>query len=415
MKKLLIFCLFILIHQTVFAGETMTLDNGVKLTVIERPFTETASVSVFIKGGIFRENKENNGVGALTANTWVKGSKMLEEMEFYGGSIGVASGTDSFEISFSSTAEYLDKAISLFGGFLYNPVFDKEVFDREKSILLEEIKAIQDDPGSLAFRNFMKISYAGTPYALNIEGEMETVEKLAIGDLKTYHANLLEGVNVSVSVAGKITKKQIKDIAAIFSKMKKGEKFVLNCSFPSQDKDTYTEEKDPRTQQAKLYLGYAAPQASSPDYAALKVMADILGGGMSSRYFTELRKNRGYAYSVGAFYPSRLCASRFMGFIGLDESNIQDAVKTMEDINTGFLETLSDDELQKVKNHILGKLLIETESNGRQAWYSNFFINVGLGADYLEKYIEEVKKVDKDSLKKAAEIFKGHKTVYVLK
>lgn len=415
MRKLLAASVLFLISLSASAGDTMTLENGVTFTVIERPYTETVSVSVFIKGGLFRENNTNNGVGALMASVWVKGSEMLREMEFYGGSIGAGQGTDSFEIAFSSTAEYLDKAIALFRPFLHSPEFREDVFEREKAIQLEEIKAIQDDPSSLSFRNFMKLSYEGTPYALTIEGETEGVEKLTLDDIRKFYPVLLQGKSTIVTVAGRITPKQAEKLKAIFADLPAGAEFGTDCTYPEQKEEIYREDRDPRTQQAKLYVGYEAPEAADPMYAAVKVMADILGGGMSSRYFTEMRKNRGYAYSVGAFYPSRLCKSRFVGHIGLEYANVPEAVKTMEEINKSFLDSLTDEELTKVKNYMLGRLLIETETNSKQAWYANFFQNAGLGSGYLNKYIEDIKAVDKDALGKAAEIFGKPKTVYVLR
>lgn len=415
MKKLLAASVLFLISLSASAGDTMTLENGVTFTVIERPYTETVSVSVFIKGGLFRENKTNNGVGALTAAVWVKGSEMLREMEFYGGSIGAGQGTDSFEIAFSSTAEYLEKAIALFRPFLHSPEFREDVFEREKAIQLEEIKAIQDDPSSLSFRNFMKLSYEGTPYALTIEGETEGVEKLTLDDIRKFYPVLLQGKSTIVTVAGRVTPKQAEKLKEIFADLPAGAEFRTDCTYPEQKEEIYREDRDPRTQQAKLYVGYEAPEAADPMYAAVKVMADILGGGMSSRYFAEMRKNRGYAYSVGAFYPSRLCKSRFVGHIGLEYANVPEAVKTMEEINKSFLASLTDEELTKVKNYMLGRLLIETETNSKQAWYASFFQNAGLGSGYLTKYIEDIKAVDKDALGKAAEIFSKPKTVYVLR
>lgn len=393
----------------------MTLKNGVRFTAIERSFTDTVSVSVFIKGGLFKENFANNGIGSLTAGTWAKGSEMLERMEFYGGSVGAGQGTDFFEISFASTAEYFDKAIELFEGFLLSPSFSEEIFEREKSIQLEEINAINDDPNALAFRSFMKLTYAGTPYALTVEGEKESVESLSIDDVKKYYRSLLNGKSTAVTAAGRFTPAQAEKLKAILAKLPAGEEFAASCSYPEQTEDLYKEDEDPRTQQAKLYIGYAAPEASHPSYAAVKVMTDILGGGMSSRYFTEMRKNRGYAYSVGAFYPSRICTSRFVGTIGLEYANVPSAVETMNNINKTFTETLTEAELEKVKNYMLGKLLIETETNGKQAWYANFFDNAGLGSGYLSRYIEDIKKVDKEALKKASEIFSTPKTVYILK
>ena len=136
---------------------------------------------------------------------------------------------------------------------------------------------------------------------------------------------------------------------------------------------------------------------------------------MSSRYFTEIRKNSSYAYAVGAGYPSRYCSSRFFISMGLDYKNVESAINKIEEINFNLKDTITEQEIEKAKKSILGSSLMETQSNGSLAWTMAFFETMGLGADYYEKYVDVLKHIKKEDLIKAAEIFKGSKAVYILK
>ncbi|MDR2869858.1 MAG: insulinase family protein, partial [Deferribacteraceae bacterium] len=176
-----------------------------------------------------------------------------------------------------------------------------------------------------------------------------------------------------------------------------------------------TESTDARIQQAKLYLAYTAPGTADPDYLYGKIIVDILGGGMSSPYFTALRKERGFAYSVGMTYPSRLCASRMTGYIGLQEEHIAEAITVMQELNSTIAANISEEELEKAKNHMLGQILLEAETNSRTAFYAAFYENLGLGFDFMSTYVEQIRNVKKDELKTISKIFAKPHTIFVYK
>ena len=144
--------------------------------------------------------------------------------------------------------------------------------------------------------------------------------------------------------------------------------------------------------------------------------SEIMGGGMSSYYFNILRQEKGYAYAVGAFYPSRICSSRFVSFIGLDYSNVKNAIDDIKDINKNATKMISDDDVEKAKNYMLGRILTESQSTQKRSWYAAFFENLGLGYDYFDQYIENLKKVSLKDVKKASEnLFNKPTTTFVLK
>lgn len=408
-------CLLLAMPGLLFAGEPVMLKNEITLIEKPRPFTKTVSVSLFVKGGLFNETKENNGIGNLTSRILIKSNKILETSEFYGGFVNAKLTPYAFEISFSAPTESIDKMYADFESFLLNPSFDKKIFDREKALLLEELETVKDSPNAIAYNNFNELLFAGTPYALTTDGTIESVGKLTLKDVQKYYKDNFKGSMIIVAVAGNYDNAFLDKLKKSLNAIDKGNVKELKCDDGGIKKDQTKEDEDSRIQQAKLFVGYNAPAVSSPDYPALKVLTEILGGGMSSRYFTEIRKNSGYAYAVGAAYPSRLCSSRFFASVGLDYNNVDSAVKKIEDINLNLDKTLTEDEIEKAKNSILGSALMETQSNASVAWNAAFFETMGLGADYYDKYVETLKKINKKELIKAAEIFKGNKIIYTLK
>ena len=276
-------------------------------------------------------------------------------------------------------------------------------------------KIYLDNPNLIAQNGFMALAFEGMPYAMPLEGEEKSVENIKYEDIASYYKNNMKSSYIVAVIAGNFQDDLEGKVKATLSKLEKGSPFTYNCENSFIMEDKYKEVVDTRIQQAKVYIGYNAPDAKSEDYAALKVLTDILGGGMSSRYFTEIRKNSSYAYAVGAGYPSRFCSSRFFVSMGLDYSNVDSAIKKIEEINLNLDKTITEQEIDKAKKSILGSTLMETQSNGSLAWNMAFFETVGLGANYYEKYVDILKNIKKEDLLKAAEIFKGKKAVYILK
>ncbi|PLX70869.1 MAG: hypothetical protein C0602_05020 [Denitrovibrio sp.] len=415
MKKSIYILFILLLSISAFAGGKTVLENGVKFIEIRRDYTETMSVVFFVRGGTVRETTANNGLGSLFSSVWVKSSELLKKIEFYGGGVGASVGSDFMESSFSIPSEYFDELIPYYEEMLLNPVIDKKIFEHDKNLQKEGIKASDDSPDSRSFRGFMKATYANHPYGLSSEGTLESVDTFTLEDITEYGKNILQGANITVAVAGKYTDKQLEKVKSVFAKLPKGEPFEVDCSGSVIKEDKTVTDHDDDLQQAKLYIGYTAPNASDENYPAVKVISDILGGGMSSRYFNELRKDKGYAYSVGAAYPSRICSSRFIAHIGLSETNVEDAIESIQRMNEEFVNDLTEKELEAVKNYMLGRILIDSQTNSKQAWYACFFENAGLGSEYFANYIDVLKKISLKEIKKASEIFHKPKTIFILK
>jgi len=415
MKKLFLI-IFLLCFKILFAGEVVMLDNGGKFVTIERGYTDTITISMFIKGGLFRETSEDNGIGNLFSDVWVKSSKLLDKVEFYGGSIGASVTNDYLEFSLSVPYENLSLVFEELDEFINSPNFDIKIFNVEKELILKSIESIKDNPNSLAMKGFNRLSYEGFTYSMDSLGTTESVGKLNIDDVKKYYEKNIVASDMVVSVAGKFNGQDVKKIKKIFTKLPKGEKITIDCSASKINEDRFMEETDDKIQQAKLFIGFDAPNALSSQYISLKILSDLMGGGMSSVYFEKLRKEKGYAYSVGAFYPSRICNSRWVGFIGLDYSNVKDSIDTMKNLLGQVNDIVDNEKLESVKNYVIGRILNESQTNSKVAWYSSFFETLGLGYDFMDKYIDLLRSVSKDDILKAADtLLKSHTATYILK
>ncbi|MGA1847515.1 M16 family metallopeptidase [Deferribacter abyssi] len=394
----------------------MTLKNGAVLIANKRDYNPTFSLVIMIRGGIFRENHKNNGIGNLALNSWEKSSKILKVVEDLGGTFNTSNLSDFSEISLSIPSKYLDDILPLLQEFLTKINIDETIFENEKRITLIKLKAIQDRPDELAIKSFMKATYGNFPYSMDTLGEIETVKKLTINDASNYLKSLLQAKNMVVSIAGFYSEKQKNTLIDIISQLPKGEKFQINCENSNIKKDYMEEETHPNIKQAKLFMGFTAPDATNEDYVPVKILSEVLGGGMSSIYFNILRKDKGYAYSVGSFYPSKLCNSRFVNYIGLDYKNVKDALATFDEIGKNAEKYINDEKVDKAKNYLTGRILMEAQTNYKNAWYAAFFETLGLGGYFFNNYIALIEKTSTEEVIKAAKKYLlGHKTVFILK
>lgn len=408
--------LFLVISLNSFGGEVSMLGNNLKFISIDRDFTQTVSVSMFVRGGFFRESAENSGIGNLFSKVWVKSSGLLEKVEFYGGSVSASVSSDYLEVNVATPYENLKYLFGELEKFVLKPDFKQAVFNTEKSITLKGIESIKDNPNTLSMLGFNKLSYGNFPYAFHSEGALESVSKLSFKDIEEYYKKDIPASDAVVVVTGRFTGNDLDRLKNIFSKMPKGEKIQIDCKGSLIEKNVSSEETDSKIKQAKLFVGYDAPPVKSGEYIPMKILSDVMGGGMSSLFFDKLRKEKGYAYSVGAYYPSKICNSRWVGYIGLDYTNVKDALGTMSGLLSDVENIVTEEKVENVKNYVLGKILTESQTNSKIGWYAGFFETLGLGYDFMDNYVELIRKVTKNDVVKASKyLLSKNRVVYTLK
>jgi predicted Zn-dependent peptidase len=160
--------------------------------------------------------------------------------------------------------------------------------------------------------------------------------------------------------------------------------------------------------QAQIFMSTLAPPLTHPDYPALKVMSAILGGGMASRFFSELRDQQALAYATAALYPPRLDTGSFVAVLGTGPDNVAKAEAALKDqLRRIQQEPASEQEVAIARSYVVGTQQMDRRTNARQAWYLAAAELAGLGHDYFDKYAAAVKKVTPADVTRVAKQYLG--------
>jgi predicted Zn-dependent peptidase len=169
-------------------------------------------------------------------------------------------------------------------------------------------------------------------------------------------------------------------------------------------------------QQAQILIGFTGPSVSDADYAAVKVLGAVLGGGMSGRLFVELRDKQGLAYSLGTINPSRAGPSFLVGYLGTAPASAEPAEAGMlREIERIQAEPPTADELARAKAYLQGQLAMDRRTNARQAWYLAFFELLGAGHDFPDRYGRDLARVTAGEVQAAARRYLQRPTIVVLR
>jgi predicted Zn-dependent peptidase len=156
--------------------------------------------------------------------------------------------------------------------------------------------------------------------------------------------------------------------------------------------------------QAQIFMGALAPPFTDPDHAPLKVLTALLGGGMASRFFSELRDQQALAYTTLALYPSRVDTSGFVAILGTAPENVPKAepalTQQLERVRT---QLATEDEVGVARAYVLGSQAMDRRTNARQAWYLAFYEIAGVGYEFLDRYAEAVRKVSPADVERVAQ------------
>ncbi len=391
----------------------ITLKDGATLLLKPSPTTQTIAISIFAKGG--RLVQPQPGVASLASRSLLKGTKnhtakqLGEALERFGLSVSADSTSDYFQINAASVNTDIDKLLAILGDIMDNPTFPKEEVDKERADLLEEIKTSRDEPSNMMFEDLTKALYPHHPYGdvgSRVEKSLPAVSR---EEVVNYYQSQIQPQNLTVSVVGNFNPMTVKTrLAEIFDQLPKPPKGTeLVKSYPSVSPLSKTVEIEAhKPEQAATWIAYGwhAPAIStSKDYITLKVINTLLGAGLSSRLFTDLREKQGLAYHVSTMYPSNLETGNFIMYIGTDPKN-QAKVLTgfNHEIQRLKEEPVSQAELDRVKSKLIGSFELAHESNANQAYYLGIYQTLGVGYLFDKEYPHLVSQITSQDVQRVA-------------
>lgn len=413
----------------------MTLGNG--LTVIHRRTTANSVVGIqaSIRMGSAQEDPRMAGQTMLLMNTLIKGTRtrdagtIAEELAALGTALSPSAGRDFSSVSLRTVPEDLPAALELLSDVLFNPVFPPEQFRLEREMLLANIRMMEDQLAGFAWRRFREAVFGGHPYGMPMTGTPETLANLTPIHLGTAHRDFFVPSNMVLSVVGNVDRDRLlRIIEAHFgaTALERTPRYQVDKVVPPGGTLL---DFDKESEQGYVILGHLVCPQGHRDQAAVEVASAILGSGMSSRLFADLRDRKGLAYSLGATAVFQQNQGLLAVYIGTNRETLDrwfppsenaGAISTTENELWDHLVSLRDEpveaeELERARNSIAGAYLRQHESNLQQAAFLAHWHQSGLGVDHDEKYLESIRAVTARDVMRVANKYFVDPTVVVVR
>ena len=379
------------------------LKNSLRVITIPMPSLESVTVSVWIKTGSRNENSKNNGISHFLEHMFFKGTtnrptakQIAEEIDSIGGIQNAGTSKEYTQYYIKCRADKIEIAFDLLSDMAINSLLDESEIEREKGTIIEEIRMYEDTPMISIGEVFESLIYSGHTLGMDIAGTEKTVGGMKRNDFIDYQRNFYTPENMILAIAGGVTEKQTLELAEkYFEKMPYAISHKPYGKYVSKQEKPVLKLHPKKKEQTHVILGFLADGKNYKGKYAQTILSAILGGGMSSRMFTEVRERRGLAYAIRTSMD-RYTDIGYMGtYAGLDTKRAVEAVGVMLDQHYQILDLraqILDPELRKAKEFLKGHLALALEDTSD---VSSFFGDQELFSDKVLTPEEVFKKIDK--------------------
>jgi predicted Zn-dependent peptidase len=360
----------------------------------------SVAMGVWIKSGSRCEAAEINGISHFVEHMLFKGTRsrsaqhIAREMDSIGGNLDAFTGKETICFNVKSLADHVPIALDVLADLVLNPVFASLEIERERGVILEEIKIDEDNPDVLVHELFTQNFWKDHPLGKPILGTTTTVGKLDQEKLFDYHTGRFRGGNMVFSAAGCLEHDQfVEAISQKFTALPAGEA-AQEMQTPQASARILLQNKK-SLEQVQLCLGVPAPPITDDNRYATLILNTVLGGGMSSRLFQTIREERGMAYSIYSDLSPYSDTGSLCVYAGTSAGKALEVVDLVMAEFRSLKETpLSDEELTRAKDQLKGNILMGLESSNsrmanlaRQEMYFHNFMTV-------EEVIARISAVD---------------------
>src|ERR1700682_445172 len=392
-------------------GVTRTrLPNGLTVLVRENPAAPVVAYSLMVKMGTRTETPDIAGISNLLQQMLVRGTEKLngeqiaEAADRMGGSIDAYGDADYSEITATALSRNWREMLELVGDCALRPTLPDGTVRAVRDFLGRQIRNRGDKPFDVASDKMRAVLFGSNPYAWDPLGRRESVEKLTRDALLAYYRRYYVPGQLVLAVVGDVQTAQIVAQAQrIFGAMTAGTAALPAVPAPPAMAATREVTIVPGAQ-AQILMAALAPALTHPDHPPLKVLTSLLGGGMASRFFSELRDQQALAYTTLAQYPSRVDTSALISILGTAPENVAKAepalVQQLERIRS---QPASAEEVAVGRAYVLGSQAMDRRTNARQAWYLAFYEIAGVGYEVLDRYAADVKNVTPADVQRVAQ------------
>ncbi|MBE6037094.1 MAG: insulinase family protein [Clostridiales bacterium] len=344
-----------------------TLSNGVRLVMEQIPHVQSVSVGIWVKAGSCDEVQKDEGISHLIEHMLFKGTEtrsarqIASDTDRIGAAANAFTGKEATCYYMKTISSNLPKACEILLDMFLNSAFDAEELEREKKVVFEEMKMIEDSPEDDAHDLLSAMIFKGTNLESQIIGSRETVGAISREDIKRYMREEYTGGRVLVSLAGNFDPEEVKGIFA---------KALGDLPAENKERKDTNKQYVPQfrvkvkdVEQSNLCIGVPGVKLSDPLYYPMALLANILGGSMSSRLFQSIREQRGLAYSVFASSHAYCNHGIFSIYAGVGHDKVEEALTAiaaeLRGLKTNFI---TEEELLIAKEQMKSSYIFGSEN-----------------------------------------------------
>ena len=350
--------------------EITRLPSGLTVVTDAMPHLESASLGVWVGAGSRDERPDEHGISHLLEHMAFKGTgrrtarQIAEEIEAVGGDLNAATSVESTSYYARVLRADVPLAVDVLSDILSNPSFDPEELQREQSVIVQEIGAAEDAPDDIVFDKLQETAFPGQSVGRSILGTRESVKSFDRKRLAAYLTRNYRAPDMVVAAAGAI------EHHALVEQVEKQFAGFNGPSAPEPEPahfagGTYIETRD--LEQVHVALAMPGLSQRDPSLFSMQVFTSVLGGGMSSRLFQEVREIRGLCYAIYAFHAPYSDTGMFGLYAGTDATDLPELMRVVVAEIANAAETVTEVEIARAKAQMKAGLLMALESSGARA------------------------------------------------
>jgi predicted Zn-dependent peptidase len=344
--------------------QVTTLSNGLRVATDRMDSVETVSLGIWAGVGTRHEILEHNGVAHLLEHMAFKGTRrrsaleIAQEIESVGGLLNAYTGREQTAYYAKMLAEDMPLAIDVLADILQNSVYDEAELERERAVVLQEIGQAEDTPDDIVFDHFQETAFPDQSMGWPVLGRAEIVRSLPREVVAGYLESRYRPERMIVAASGKVDHGQLVDLTnRLLDRLPSGK---LPQAEPAVYRGgEYKEQRD--LEQVNVVLGFDGVSYHDPDYYPAAVLSQLLGGGMSSRLFQEVREKRGLVYSIHTFSSSYTDSGIFGVYAGTGETEAEEMMPVICDEILRVADTLDPGEVARAAAQLKAGTLMSRE------------------------------------------------------
>ena len=350
--------------------EVTKLPSGLIVVTDSMPHLQTATLGVWVGAGSRDEQPNEHGISHLLEHMAFKGTKkrtarqIAETIEAVGGDINASTSFETTAYFASVLKTDVPLALDVLSDILSSPTFDAKELKREQNVIVQEIGATEDAPDDLVFDYLQATAFPSQPMGRSILGTPETVCSFKGDHLRTYLARNYRGPSMVVSATGAVDHAVVvEEVGRLFGQFNGPAKVApQSAKFGGGSK---LEARD--LEQVHIAFALEGVPQRDPALYSLQVFTSVLGGGMSSRLFQEVREKRGLCYSISAFHMPYTDTGMFGIYAGTDAGDVNELMRVAIEETSRAADGITEAEVDKAKAQMKVGLLMALESSGARA------------------------------------------------